>query len=446
MTAQRTRVEALSAFGDITRLDHLARLAEDHPDSPLGRQLIGLPPGARELVDRWRGVPLCAKADLLEDQESAPPFGGRLLVPVDELSLVVETSGSSGRRRENHCLSRSDEAAVLRMMVDALTGIGITANDVVALTLPIGTAGGGTKMYLALRELGALCLRLGSSSTEDKLHEIFDFGATVLIGTPSYVDRLGAAAAEMDLRLDRSQVRLILVATQSLSEAWVRAVEAAWHARVHEWYGNAAGFFAMTCGIGVLSGAGRGTLHWDPAFQLLEVLDANGQLVGGGDRGRLIGTHLSNSTAPLVRFQTGDAGRFVAPGECSCRSGRPGIEAGTIGRTDMMLKIRGVNVFPAALEATVFERPGHVVDYWVLAETGDGAREQATVFVRPGMDGPNGFDANELGNRLRDRVGLRFNIVVWTDTGAPEPFGVDTTGKMRRWIDRRTSVAPGLAD
>lgn len=412
----------LGQFGNVKRLRAVLQERLGYPIPVLDEDALG-------------AVRTVSKADLLEDQRAHPPFGGRVTLPIEEITMVVESSGSSGGPREVHVLSAHDEDVVVEMMAAALRQAGIVPADVVALTLPVGTAGGGAKMMLALRRLGATVLRIGSSSTADKAAAIEIYRATVIVGTPAYLDTLHAELVRRDLSPRELPVRLLVVATQSMSIPWLARTEDAWGARIHEWYGNAAGVFAMTGACGSLDGDRHGVMHWDPDFVFIEVRDGS-RLVASGERGELIATHLQNSTEPLIRFRTGDEGRFVAPGACSCGSTLPGIESGTVCRIDSMMKIRGMNVWPTVVDAAT-EVAG-LVRYWVLIETDAAGREVATLFGQPPP--LEGLDTSSLAEAIRSATGVSFRIVEWTHPDPPDFVTTSALGKQRLWVDRRATV------
>lgn len=419
----------LDQFGNVERLQAVLR-------DRLGYQ------GGSLDDDALAAIPTVSKADLVEDQLAHPPFGARVRRPIDEITMVVESSGSTGGPREVHALSAQDEDIVVDMMAAALSTAGIVPADVVALTLPIGPAGGGAKMLLALRRIGATVLRVGSSSTADKVTAIQTYRATVVVGTPAYLDTLQAELIRRGTDPRTLPVRLLLVATQAMSIPWLQGVESTWGARVHEWYGNAAGVFAMTGSCGSLDGERHGVMHWNPDFVFIEVR-SGGRLVSSSERGELIATHLQNSTAPLIRFRTGDEARFVAPGACTCGSAFPGIESGTVCRVDAMMKIRGMNVWPAVVDAKAEE--AGLTRYWVLIDTDPQGRESVTLFAQPAS---GRLDASGLGDALHTATGISFRIVEWNGSQPPDFVTTSALGKQRQWVDKRatTTGTTQLAD
>jgi phenylacetate-CoA ligase len=385
----------------------------------------------------WLRLRPVEKGDLLADQERDPPFGERRCVPSRRIGLVVESSGSTGMGREVHYLSRGDLRRTAKEWSRYLGGMGIGADDVVALTFPIGMAGGGVRHWYAYVELGAMVLRVGNLSSERKLEAIRDYRATTLVATPAYVDRLAAISEQSGTRPRDLGVRRIVVATQSLGVEWIRATEEQWGARLYEWYGTATGIAAFCCARGALDEDGnRGTLHWNPEIATQEVVDPDtGKPVGHDERGELLGTPLINEAEPLFRVRPGDEVRFRAPGSCDCGSPWPGIESGTVRRLDTMFKIKGVNVWPAHVEASLLELP-EVLDYRVRIWQDERKRERVRLDVLAAADRPDSL-AERVGSEVRRRTGVSFEVVAVADRAKWSQQTAGETPKARRWVDER---------
>lgn len=387
--------------------------------------------------DSWHRLKPLVKADFMADQQLAPPFGTRRAVPVRDIRLLLESSGSMNEGRETHYMTGPDMARLAQAWASCFARMGISDEDIVAFTIPIGMAGGGARHLAAYQTLGAKMLRMANLSAPAKIDAMRYYGATVLVATPSYVDRLAAVATEHGIEPASLRVRHILVSTQSLTVEWITRAEARWQARVYEWYGSSAGFFAFSCETGMAdpSTHRRGALHWDPDILLQEVVNPEtGDLVPGDERGELIGTPLLSDAEPYFRYATRDEVRFVAPGTCPCGSDRPGIESGTVRRLDQMFKIKGVNVWPARVEMSVFAHAS-VHDYRARVRQDDSAREIVEIEVlAPEADGRL---AAELSDRLREDTGIGFQVSVvrsetdWSQETAGE------AGKVKRWVDLR---------
>jgi phenylacetate-CoA ligase len=390
-------------------------------------------------AEGWSRLSFITKDDLMEDQRLAPPFGTRCPVPIEDLVMVVESSGTTAMGKEAHCITRQDYAETLRTWGVSLKRMGITPKDLVAMTFPVGMSGGGVKHVDAYVDVGAKVLRIANLSTRAKLDLMAYYGCTVLIATPFYVDRLGAVAAEAGIDLASLKIRKIVVATQSVTCDWVQATEKKWGAKLYEWYGTAAGLIAFTCEHGMVDDEGeRGTLHWDPDFAMNEVLHVEtGELVRDGERGELVGTPFVSSAEPLFRFRTRDEVRFKAPGTCRCGSNWPGIESGTVRRLDGMFKVKGVNIWPSHVEATLFELD-IIRDYRVRICLDGQGREtmRMDILTQPNVKVSDEMSRN-VTERLRGATGLGFDVTISEDSSQWLHATTGEAAKPRRWVDER---------
>ncbi len=399
------------------------------------------PEGLRSLAD-LRRIPAVRKADLLADNAAAPPWGRRLQVPPARIAHVVETSGTSGTGKELHAMSAADEARIVEVEAYGFAMAGVRPGSVVMNTVPMAMSAAGVWYYLGLKLEGANIFEIGMFNARRKLECIARFGCDLLIGTPSYIDRLEAAAREAGRHPRGLGVRAILVAGEAYSIPWVRRLEGAWGAKLFEQYGCTQRATAWTCERGALDGERRGTLHFLPEACIYEVRDpATERPVAAGEAGELVVTPLFGEATPIIRFATGDRVRSLRPGPCRCGRAGDGIEAGTVDRYDSMVKIRGVNVWPEAVDEVVFSFPG-VADYAAEVFTDE---VQGSEQVRLAIE----FAANDpgerrrtleaLGPRLQERIGIRVEVVAHTGpalvTAVPDDWS-----KRSRWRDRRRTA------
>ena len=444
----RFRGEELVAW-QLARLNELlARGVTNAFYAPRLREAGVGPAGLRSLGE-LRRIPPIRKADLLADNGEAPPWGRRLQIPVEQIVHAVETTGTSGVGKELHAMSAVDEAAIAAVEARGFQMAGVRAGSVVMNTVPMALSAAGVWYYLGLKLAGANVFEIGAFNARRKLDTIARFGCDLLIGTPSYIDRLEAAARE-DGRDPRTLgVRAILVAGEPFSIPWVRRLEAAWGARLFEQYGCTQRATAWTCERGALDGDRRGVLHFVEDACLYEVLDpTTGEPVGPGEEGELVVTPFIGEATPIIRFATGDRVHRVANGACPCGRTGGGIQSGTVNRYDNMVKVRGVNVWPEAVDEIVFRQPG-VADYLAEVFT-DEARGVERVRVRvefaAGDRGERRRTLAELKQRIQDGIGIRVEVA--EHTGPPLVGAVpDDWFKRSRWRDQRRparlEVGPG---
>jgi phenylacetate-CoA ligase len=206
-------------------------------------------------------------------------------------------------------------------------------------------------------KLGALCLAGGGLSSSARLRVLLDQAATVLCCTPTYAIRLAEVASEEGVDLSAAKVRKIIVAGEPGGSipATRSKIERLWPgARVYDHHGmTEVGPVTYECP------AQPGKLHViEPAY-FPEVIDSLGKSVKAGELGELVLTTLGRTGSPLLRYRTGDFVKLVLdssatnPQPCSCGSYRMGLQGGILGRTDDMVIVRGVNIFPSSIEEIV---------------------------------------------------------------------------------------------
>lgn len=403
-------------------------------ENPFYRDLLGpLPTDRTEAA--FRRLPTTSKEAVVADCTDHPPYGRRTTADRTAIRQVVETSGTSGRGREVYALSADDEAAVYEAAAIGFWWAGVRPGTTVLLTLPVAMSAAGLWYLGGLRLIGANVLSVGSFDTERKVALLRRYGAETVVGTPSYVQRLAFALEAHGTDPASLGVRSLVVAGESYGAGWAKEVEARWGTTLYEQYGCTERIMAWSCPGGVLAYGDLGVLHFPPELSYVEVVDpSTGELPPPGHHGELIGTPLRASASPLLRFATRDRVELVPAGECGCGRPLPGIRAGGVQRYDDMLKIKGVNTWPAQFDAAVFAIEG-VADYrGVVGLQPDGNEYvEVTVECRP-----------EVSEVLRPRVAESIRRiagvgarVVTVDPGdlarsVPEGFV-----KVPRWRDLR---------
>jgi phenylacetate-CoA ligase len=313
---------------------------------------------------------------------------------------------------------------------------GFARGEVVLDTFPVATSAGGLWAYRSFTKQLVNLFAVGTLDTRQKLEFATRFGASAIFCTPAYLMRLETVADEMGLDLARDVgLRRILVAGEPYPLAWALERERRWGARLCEYYGSVQKAIAWSCERGAAPEGRRGILHHLPQLTLLETLDpATGRPVRHGEEGQVVLTQLRAEAAPLVRFATGDRARLLAYRDCPCGRQLDGYECGTVSRYDDMLKIRGVNVWPQAVDDAVFAFP-EIAEYQGRVFITPDGREEASVALefKPGVD--TEVRARVLARAagsVRERTGVRMHV---EEAAAPLPKGIDDRRKARRWVN-----------
>ena len=374
-------------------------------------------------------LPLTTKEELLADQAAHPPFGTNLTFGLERYTHLHQTSGSTGATLR--VLDTAEDWAWWRSQLGrVLKAAGIGAGDRVALAHSFGPYVQFWASYEGAQEAGALVIPLGGMDSVQRLETMREYGATALLCTPSYALHLAKVAADKDLGAALSPVeRVVCTGEPGASLPAVRGrIESAWGARCFDHAGaSEVGSFAYPC-------ASDGGLHLFEDEYVCEVLDpATGEPAADGATGELVMTALSRVGFPVIRYRTGD---MVERSAAQCSAGHAGmwLPQGILGRVDDMVVIRGMNVFPSAIEQILRQSRG-VGEFSITFYNDPHAMDEVKVEVEL----TQAREARDIQARLRQTLGLRVRIV-------PVKPGIlpSYAGKARRVRDLRP-VAPGSA-
>ena len=341
------------------------------------------------------------KADLVADQQAHPPFGTNLTYPRDRYVHLHQTSGTSGATLR--VLDTEEDWSWWRgCMQTVFAAAGIGAGDLVALAYSFGPYIQFWASYEGAGAVGANCVALGGMDSVQRLQTIREYAATALICTPSYAIRLAKVASQSDLCDALHSVKRILCTGEpGASLAAVRSqIEELWQARCFDHAGlSEVGAFGYPC-------AEAGGVHINEEQFIAEVLSPGGdQPVAAGELGELVLTALGRTGFPAIRYRTGDVVELSGD---PCPAGHAGrwLAGGILGRTDDMVVIRGMNVFPSAIEQ-VLRESGGIGEFRITFYTEPAAMDEVKVEVELAQPSR----AREIQARLRQRLGLRIRIV-----------------------------------
>jgi phenylacetate-CoA ligase len=296
-------------------------------------------------------VPFTTKEDIVEDQLQTPPYGTNLTYPLERYVRLSQTSGTT---REP--IRWLDTPESWDWMVDnwklVFQKAGLATQDRVFFAFSFAPFLGFWTAFDAAVRLGCLCIPAGGLSSSARLSTMMDNGATVLCCTPTYAVRLAEVAAKEQVALRDGQVRLVIVAGEpggSIPSTRAR-IEALWpKARVADHHGmTEIGPVTYEC-------PKRPTvLHVIESAFIPEVVHPRGgTAVERGEVGELVLTNLGRTGSPLLRYRTGDLVKTSLLQPCECGSWEMALEGGILGRADDMVMVRGVNIYPSALESIV---------------------------------------------------------------------------------------------
>lgn len=403
--------------------------------TPFYRRLwadAGVGPGDIKSLADINHLPIFDKSDIVADVAEHPPFGSlavRLDKPIRPRVLQT-TSGTTGTPQPVLWSARSRE------IQNALLGrvyrwLGVGEDDVVHSVYGHGLVNGGHYVREAVvRYTDALLLSAGTGSetrSERQVAIMAQFGVTVLAGFGDYLRRLADVALAAGYVPGKDiPVRMIIGHVPAGSR---EIIEQAWPgAKVYDWYGIAD--------TGVLASEGPdrdGQYLWEDA-NFFELLDTDSHLaVSEGEVGSIVVTSLNrDDIGPLIRFDTHDLTRVLSGGNAY---GLPFPRiTGLVGRSDQMVKLRGINVYPTAVAALIAEIHGVTGEYYCRLERGPEDADQLVVVVeaREGQ-----VDEGEVAEKLSASLGVKVRAEIVGPGATAEVTGVSSRQKPLRLLDVR---------
>jgi phenylacetate-CoA ligase len=373
--------------------------------SPWYRRLFAAegfdPSQLRSLADLRRLPPL-TRDDWMESQFAEPPYGELPTIGGEGAIRVHTTSGTTGRGPLRALDSRKDWAWIAEMWAYAIWGCGVRPADTAYIAFGYGSFIGFWGLHYAMEKIGVLNVPGGAQSTEARVRQIVDFGATVVASTPTYALRLAQEAQQLGIDLPGSSVqRLILSGEPAGSIPQTKAlIEQQWGAKAFD----TAGMTEIGTIMVFECEHQPGGTHIIEDHMIEEVLDpVTLEPVPYGTRGERVVTSFGRGAIPLIRYRTGDLVLRIPAERCSCGRGFDIYEGGILGRVDDMKIIRGTNVYPRGIEAIV--REFAEVDEFQCIITREGFRDEITLRVemKPGW-GPDGWES--LSEALHTRLAL----------------------------------------
>ena len=384
----------------------------------------GVTPDDIQSVDDLRKLPFLSKEDL---REAYPD--GLLAVPRKDVVRIHSTSGTTGKRVIAF-YTQHDLDLWRDCLARAYVAAGLSAEDTLQVSYGYGLFTGGIGVHDGSERLGCMTVPMSTGSTERQLQFMEDLGVTALCCTPSYAEYLGECVEEQNLR-DRLKLRVGIFGAEAWSEEMRRDIEKKLGIKAYDIYG-----------LTELSGPGvayecceQHGMHINEDHFVVETVDPDtGEPLPEGSQGELVFTALDKEAFPLLRYRTHDI-CVLTREKCSC--GRTFVKmCKPMGRSDDMLIVKGVNVFPSQIEQVLMEQ-GYPSNYQIVL---DRVNHSDTIEVLVEMTADTFSDSlakiAEQEKRLVSELKKMLGIVVKVRLVAPKSIA-RSEGKAVRLIDKR---------
>lgn len=385
------------------------------------------PGDIKSLADIAR-LPFTSKDDLRDTY----PYG-LLAVPRAEIVEIHMSSGTTGTPVVDAYTQRDmDDWA--EGMARTLSGAGGTRNDIVQNAYGYGLFTGGLGTHYGAQKIGATIIPISSGNTEKQLMLMRDFKSTIFTCTPSYALYMAEQAREMGIDPTSLGIRSGCFGAEPWSENMRKEIEKAWGIKAYDIYG-----LTEITGPGVaFECEGQYGMHVNEDLWYPEIIDpATGAVLPDGQKGELVITTITKEGTPLIRYRTRDI-TFIIPERCGCGRTTRRIHR-LFGRTDDLLIIRGVNVFPSQIEHALIEIQGVDPNYLIIVDRSAQTHlDEAELHVE--------VNASEFSDETKDMEHLRSRIeaVMKSKLGINlrvklvEPKSIERSiGKAKRVIDKR---------
>jgi len=417
--------EQIRAWQDEKLVKQVRHVWDNVPYYRKKMEAKGVTPDDVKSIDDLHKLPFLSKDDLRE----AYPYG-LLAVPLKDCVRIQSTSGTTGKRVVAF-YTMNDIDLWDTCCARAIVAAGGTDEDVCQVSYGYGLFTGGPGLNGGSHKVGCLTIPTSSGNTERQIMFIRDLKATILCCTPSYAAFIGETMKEMGLTPDQIPLKAGIFGAEAWSEEMRRDIEKTMGIKAYDIYG-----LTELSGPGVSFECSAQTgMHINEDHFLAEIIDPNtGEVLPDGAKGELVFTSLDKEAFPLLRYRTRDI-CVLSHEPCPC--GRTHVKMSKpMGRSDDMLIIRGVNVFPSQIE-TVLLNNGYPANYQIIVDRVNNTDSlDVQVEMTPEMFTDNMGEITRrqkaLVDGLRSMLGLKAKVTLV----APKSI-VRSEGKAVRVIDKR---------
>jgi len=400
----------------LKRLRETLRRTYDNVE-PVRKRLVdvGVTPEDIKSLDDLRRLPFTSKRDLLDNY----PFG-LFAVPQGELKRIHASSGTTSARPTVVGYTERDLDTWGGLMARSLASIGVHSGDILHNAFGYGLFTGGLGFHYGAERLGCTVVPMSGGNTERQVAMLRDFGATAISCTPSYAMHIAEVAEHSGANLRGGPLRIGAFGAEPWTEAMRAEIEKGLGIEAFDLYGLSE---VMGPGVAVECVLRRGMHVWEDHF-IAEIVDPQtGKPLPYGETGELVITTLTKEALPIIRYRTRDITRATAE-RCEC--GRTHVRISKLsGRTDDMLIIRGVNVYPSQIEEALLTFNDLTSNYQLIV-----SRDTSMDTLGVQVEANSGLDAasyaglaEKVQHLIKSKVGVTCAIEVMSPGNLPRSEG-----------------------
>ena len=390
-------------------------------------QEAGITPDDIKSLDDLKRLPFTTKDDLRENY----PFG-MFAVPLKQVVRIHASSGTTGKPTVVGYTKRDIETWS-ELMARSLYAAGVTKEDIIQNAYGYGLFTGGLGVHYGAEKIGATVIPISGGHSKRQIMIMKDFGATVLTCTPSYALHLAEVAEEMGVDPRSTNLKVGIFGAEPWTEEMRREIEELWNIKAIDIYGLSE---IIGPGVSIECEEAQNGLHIFEDHFIPEIIDPEtGENLPYGEYGELVITTITKEAFPVIRYRTRDITRLIKE-PCIC--GRTFVRMDRVrGRTDDMLIIRGVNVFPSQIEEILISTKGVLPHYMIIVDregTLDTLEVQVEVDEKIFSDEVRKLQqlARKIEQNIKETIGISAKVKL------VEPKTLQRfEGKARRVIDKR---------
>lgn len=409
-TMSRDQLQVLQ----LERLRKTLKLAHDNIEHyQRSFKAAGIGPDELQSLEEFKQYPFTVADDLRQ----AYPFNF-FAIPREQVVRIHTSSGSTGKSKVVG-YSKNDMETWTELIARCHVCIGARPGDIFHNAYGYGLFTGGLGVHYGAERLGCTVIPASGGNTERQAMLLKDFGAHILSATPSYALNIAEVAEKEGIDLINSPLRLCLIGAEPCSEAMRQEIQQRLGVEVTEIYGLSE---IMGPGVAVECTAHAGLHGWEDHF-LFEIIDPETcEPLPFGEKGELVITTLTKEALPMIRYRTRDITQIT---DAPCACGRNHIRILRFdGRSDDLLIIRGVNVYPTQIEEVLISFDELAPHYQLLVSR-EGAMDEITVEVEqmPGFSGDLKQLASTIQDRIKSLIGISAHINIVATGEIPRSQG-----------------------